>query len=78
MAKIYGKKDVVCSGPIYKSIAVEGDKIRVEFNYADGGLLSRDGKEMNARILCIQSIGGNKTDKYATKFYIETQNQVTQ
>jgi hypothetical protein len=43
-----------------------------------GNLYSpRDGKEMNARILCIRSIGGNKTDKYATKFYIETQNQVT-
>jgi hypothetical protein len=43
-----------------------------------GNLYSpRDGKEMNARILCIRSIGGKKMDKYATRFYIETQNQAT-
>lgn len=32
----YGKKDVVPSGPLYKSMKIEGDKIRISFDYADG------------------------------------------
>lgn len=45
-AKTYGFKDIVCSGPIYKSIAVEKDKIRINFDYTGGGLASRDGKPL--------------------------------
>jgi sialate O-acetylesterase len=43
LAKTYGKKDVVYSGPLYKSAKIEGNKIRIAFDYADGGLISRDG-----------------------------------
>ena len=31
LAKTYGKTDIVYSGPIYKSMQIEGDKIRLQF-----------------------------------------------
>lgn len=40
LAKTYGR-DVVYSGPIYESSAVEGDKIRIKFTNTDGGLVAR-------------------------------------
>ncbi|MGZ5506589.1 MAG: sialate O-acetylesterase [Limisphaerales bacterium] len=46
LAKTYGRKDVIFSGPIYRKMKIEGDKIRLRFQYADGGLKSRDGKEL--------------------------------
>lgn len=39
LAKDYGKKDIVYSGPLYKSMKVEGDKIRLEFDSAGSGLM---------------------------------------
>jgi sialate O-acetylesterase len=41
LAKDY-KSDVVFSGPIYKSMKVEGDKIRLSFAHVGSGLKSRD------------------------------------
>ena len=38
LAKDYGQKKLTYSGPIYKSMKVEGDKIRLLFDYVDGGL----------------------------------------
>ena len=35
----YGRTNVVCSGPLYKSASVEGSRIRVAFDYAEGGLM---------------------------------------
>ncbi|MDA3926090.1 MAG: beta galactosidase jelly roll domain-containing protein [Kiritimatiellae bacterium] len=35
----YGDKDIVVSGPIYKSSAVEGDRIRIKFTHVGGGLI---------------------------------------
>ncbi|GAC1426637.1 MAG: sialate O-acetylesterase [Chitinophagaceae bacterium] len=32
----YGKKDIVASGPLYKSMKTAGNKIRIQFDYADG------------------------------------------
>lgn len=46
LAKDYGQSDVVYSGPLYKSMAVEGNKIRITFDYACGGLVARDGKPL--------------------------------
>jgi len=46
LAKTYGRKDVVYSGPLYKSMSVEGDKIRVRFEHVGTGLASRDGKPL--------------------------------
>ena len=42
LAKVYGK-DVVYSGPVYKSMSIEGDKIRLSFDHVDGGLVSKGG-----------------------------------
>jgi len=39
LSRDYGKKDLVVSGPLYKSFAVEGNKIRVSFDYVGGGLI---------------------------------------
>ncbi len=39
----YGKKDVIVSGPLYKSMKIEGDKIRIAFDY-DKGLMTKDGE----------------------------------
>jgi len=47
LARDYGKKDLVYSGPLYKSIKVEGNKIRISFTHTGGGLRSRDGKPLN-------------------------------
>ena len=47
LAKDYGKKDIVYSGPIYKSMEVEGDKIRLSFDHTGSGLKTRDGKEVS-------------------------------
>ncbi len=43
LAKEYGKK-VPYSGPLYKSMVVEGNKIRISFNHVDGGLIAKGGK----------------------------------
>jgi len=45
LAKEYGKQ-VNWSGPVYQSMAVEGDKIRVKFDHTDGGLVARTLPEM--------------------------------
>ena len=47
LAKEYGKKDLVYSGPLYKSMKVEGDKVRLSFAHVGGGLKSRDGKPLS-------------------------------
>ena len=44
LARTYGHKDIVFSGPIYKSMKVVGEKIEISFDYTDGGLITRDGK----------------------------------
>ena len=41
-AVAYGQK-IVYSGPIYKSMAVEGSKIRLRFDHVGGGLVARGG-----------------------------------
>lgn len=46
LAKDYGKTDLVYSGPMYDSIAVEGNKVRVKFKFAEGGLVSRDSQPL--------------------------------
>lgn len=46
LAKTYGLKDIVYSGPLYHSMTVEGHRIRIQFDSIGGGLVSRDGKEL--------------------------------
>lgn len=46
MAKVYGQSDLVYSGPIYKSMKVDGNKIRISFEHTHGGLVARDGQPL--------------------------------
>jgi sialate O-acetylesterase len=46
LAKTYGQKDVVYSGPLFRSLTVEGNAVRVEFAHAAEGLKSRDDKAL--------------------------------
>lgn len=40
----YGRGDVVCRGPLFRKLTVEPGRLRVEFENAEGGLTTRDGK----------------------------------
>ncbi len=42
LAKTYNKDDLVYSGPLYKSMEVEGSTIRINFEHVGSGLTSRD------------------------------------
>ncbi|MFV2066028.1 MAG: sialate O-acetylesterase [Pirellulales bacterium] len=41
----YGK-DIVYSGPLYRSLKIDGDRARITFDHVDGGLVSQDGKPL--------------------------------
>ena len=43
-SKVYGENDVVCSGPRYRALKVDGNAVRVEFDSDNGGLVAKDGK----------------------------------
>jgi sialate O-acetylesterase len=47
LAKVYGKDKIVYSGPLYKSMKAEGNKIRLSFDHVGSGLTSRDSKDLN-------------------------------
>ncbi len=47
LAKTYQQPGVICSGPVFKSMAVEGEKVRINFEETGTGLASRDGKPLN-------------------------------
>lgn len=46
LANTYGKADLVYSGPLYKSLQADGNKIVVSFNHS-AGLKSRDGQDLS-------------------------------
>ncbi|MEZ4776098.1 MAG: sialate O-acetylesterase [Bacteroidia bacterium] len=43
LAKSYGRKDVVYSGPLYEQMSVENGAIRLSFLFAEGGLVAKGG-----------------------------------
>jgi len=43
LARTYGKRNVVCSGPLYRAMRIEGNKVTLRFDYTNGGLVARDG-----------------------------------
>ena len=47
LAKTYKKEGMTYSGPLYKSMTVEGNKARLSFAHVAQGLRSRDGKALN-------------------------------
>jgi len=44
LAKTYNKSDVVYSGPLYKSMQVDGDKVVLNFDHVGGGLVAKRDK----------------------------------
>jgi len=50
LAKTYGKH-VVTSGPLYKFMRTDQDKIVVEFDYVDGGLAVREGDKLTGFVI---------------------------
>ena len=46
LAKTYGREDVTYSGPLYKSMAVEGNTIQMSFDSVGSGLMARDGQPL--------------------------------
>ena len=43
LAETYGRSGLVHSGPLYKTMAAEGGRVRVRFDHVGGGLKTRDG-----------------------------------
>jgi sialate O-acetylesterase len=46
LAKTYGKKDLVYSGPLYKGIKIDGNRAILSFAHTGSGLKSRDEKPL--------------------------------
>jgi len=46
LAKDYSHMDIVYSGPIYKSMQIEENKIRLSFNHTGSGLTTKDDNEL--------------------------------
>ena len=42
----YGEKDIICSGPLYQSASIDGNKIMIKFSNVGGGLITNDGEEL--------------------------------
>ncbi|MCB9305393.1 MAG: discoidin domain-containing protein [Lewinellaceae bacterium] len=51
----YGMTDIVCSGPLYRGMSIEGNKARVHFDYAKGGLQAH-----GERICCFEIAGTDR------------------
>jgi len=45
-AGIYGESNLCPSGPLFKSMSIEGDRVRIVFDHAAGGLISNDGQPL--------------------------------
>lgn len=56
LAKDYGRRGMVYSGPLYKTMTLEGNKIRIRFDHAGSGLASLDGKPLT----CFEIAGADK------------------
>jgi sialate O-acetylesterase len=42
-AKVYGKKDLVYSGPLFRKMKIDGGRAVLSFDHAEGGLVARGG-----------------------------------
>ncbi|HSY42977.1 MAG TPA: sialate O-acetylesterase [Candidatus Acidoferrum sp.] len=47
LARTYGQSDLVDSGPTFKSMKIEDDKMRIKFSNTGSGLTSRDGQPLD-------------------------------
>ena len=57
----YNKKNLVPSGPLFKSVKVEGSKIRVSFDYTGGGLIVGEKKGLEP----VKEVVGGKLKGFA-------------
>ena len=48
----YGEKNIVYSGPIYKSMKIEGDKVVLSFTHVGSGLMAKNGDKLNCFEIC--------------------------
>lgn len=58
LARTYGRHDVVCCGPTFKSLKTEGGKLRLCFDNSGGGLVARDGKPLSGFEIIDRDNGG--------------------
>lgn len=47
LAKTYGQDDLLYSGPLYRDMSVEGNKVRIRFDHVGSGLISLDGRPLS-------------------------------
>ena len=47
LAKTYGRKGLVYSGPLYRAMKTDGKRVRLYFDHTGGGLKSRTGKPLD-------------------------------
>lgn len=64
LAKTYGQQNLVYSGPLYREMQVDGNRIILHFDHVGGGLKSRDGQPLNW--FTIAGADGNFVDATAT------------
>jgi sialate O-acetylesterase len=43
----YGDREVVYSGPVYKSSTIDGNRVIISFDHVGGGLITGNGEELN-------------------------------
>ncbi|NII26505.1 sialate O-acetylesterase [Pseudoflavitalea sp. X16] len=41
---VYGNKNIVASGPLYDTVLIEGNKMKIRFHHVGGGLITNDGE----------------------------------
>jgi len=46
LAKTYGQRDLICSGPLYRSMSLQAGKIRIRFDHVGSGLISLDNQPL--------------------------------
>jgi sialate O-acetylesterase len=57
LAKDYGRTGLVYSGPLYRSMQVDGDKIRIRFDHTGSGLTTRDSSK---DLTCFEIAGAHQ------------------
>lgn len=46
LSEVYGRNGIIFSGPIYRSMTIKGNQIRLHFDHRGSGLASSDGKPL--------------------------------
>jgi len=58
LAKTYGKKSLVHSGPLFRSMKIDRDEVRLRFDHIGSGLAARDGQPLHGFEIIDQDRGG--------------------